>query len=322
MIFDSSYFHVIWFSKNQDSVEKIKKHISNVIWIDSTGLGLNEPIAINRLTFILYDLTTTSVDIKETIRNLKQHYPLAPILMIGQTESTQLIEQGLEAGAIDFYSGQLDSVLLVNRLNMLMSSASKKPAGHYSHQKSDPEVELAFLAFYDALTELPNRMFFSVRLDEKLKQQPSTMGALFYIDLDGFKTINDTHTHRVGDWILKQAALRLKSSVRRKDMICRIGGDEFSVFVSNIEEIGNALVIGQRIIYTLSAPYLFENNTIKINASVGIAITPIDSLNSQDLINKADKAMYHAKQKRPGTLCLYSELPRDSTKDSMIAQEN
>lgn len=171
------------------------------------------------------------------------------------------------------------------------------------------EQQLKRLATIDELTSIPNRHLFLDRFAEMI-EQASSFGlslALLYIDLDDFKLVNDNHGHHVGDKVLTLAAERLRHRVRKTDTVARLGGDEFCVLISNPATGADIQAAATHIIATLSAPYVFEDFTCKIGASIGIAIFPNDGDSSDELLRKADAAMYAAKRSGGNTFAIYSE---------------
>ena len=164
---------------------------------------------------------------------------------------------------------------------------------------------LETLAHRDALTDLYNRTFFDRRLPEDIaRARHEEMGlALFYIDLDGFKSVNDQHGHETGDAVLREAALRLRKGLRQSDVVCRIGGDEFAVILPGVAICEAASKLAEQLVEQLSQPYNVLGRVHKLGASIGIAFLNKETGNSQDLVRKADAAMYHAKQAGKGRYC-------------------
>ncbi|MBX9977062.1 MAG: diguanylate cyclase [Alphaproteobacteria bacterium] len=174
---------------------------------------------------------------------------------------------------------------------------------------------LAYLAYYDSLTGTVNRQFFIQRLEHIMQDQNNrTPLAILVVDLDGFKEINDTHGHEMGDWILKQVAQRLKASIRQGDIVARFGGDEFTVLLKNIMNEEAIRAIADRMLEAICSDYVRGSITLTVGASMGIACTPSDSESPMDLINHADTAMYSVKQHGKRGLRFYKELvlPRNS----------
>ena len=171
------------------------------------------------------------------------------------------------------------------------------------------QERLRQLAHFDNLTLLPNRILFHDRLEQALLQaeRQQHQMAIMFIDLDGFKDINDTYGHRVGDLVLVQVAARLKSVVRAYDTVARMGGDEFTVFLQNIQSPENAGLIAGKIVTELALPYSGQGRELFSSASVGIAMYPADGQTSDELLRRADVAMYHAKDHSKNTLKFYFE---------------
>lgn len=154
-------------------------------------------------------------------------------------------------------------------------------------------------ANYDALTSLPNRRLFHDRLAQEIKKSNRTGHplALLFIDLDGFKQINDRFGHDKGDMLLVEVARRIEKCVRETDTVARLGGDEFTVILPNYGSCTDVERIALSVIHELSAPFLLQDETGLISASVGIALYPDDARDVEELLKCADQAMYAAKQK-------------------------
>lgn len=158
-------------------------------------------------------------------------------------------------------------------------------------------AQMEKLAFYDPLTGLENRRLFKDRLEQTLKQIRRNKGlmALLFIDLDGFKNINDTLGHEAGDELLIEVAKRLKQCVREEDIVARLGGDEFTVILANLRDNKSAASVAAKIIKALQKPIDLQGHTVKISGSIGITVAPDDSMDANELMRNADLAMYRAK---------------------------
>jgi diguanylate cyclase (GGDEF)-like protein/PAS domain S-box-containing protein len=156
---------------------------------------------------------------------------------------------------------------------------------------------LAHQAQHDMLTGLPNRGLFEARLEEALVEarQQGTMLAVLFVDLDRFKQINDTLGHSVGDLLLQQVAKRLATCVRRTDMLARMGGDEFTLLLTGLENQQYAVRVAQKLLDALKAPFAVDKYELFVTASVGISIHPRDGKDAATLHRNADSAMYRAK---------------------------
>lgn len=152
-------------------------------------------------------------------------------------------------------------------------------------------------ANYDLLTDLPNRSLFRDRLEQQLmlSERTGKLAALFFIDLDNFKEANDTLGHDAGDQILKQAAARIRSCVRQNDTVARIGGDEFTLILTDFDALSHVKKIATKVLKELAKPFLIFEKKVSISGSIGISLIPKDATDPENLISNADQAMYMAK---------------------------
>ncbi|HVJ24566.1 MAG TPA: diguanylate cyclase, partial [Burkholderiales bacterium] len=160
------------------------------------------------------------------------------------------------------------------------------------------ESRVAYLAQFDALTGLPNRTLFADRFTQMIMQAKRREAplAVLFIDLDGFKAVNDTLGHAGGDALLKEVALRLQSTVRAGDTVARISGDEFAIVLGDLARLDDAALVAQKIIDGLAATVQIGGKEVFVTASVGIAAFPGDGADAETLLGAADAAMYRAKQ--------------------------
>ena len=158
-------------------------------------------------------------------------------------------------------------------------------------------------AHYDELTQLPNRYLLLDRLNHLIERSERNKSkfTLFYIDLDRFKTINDTKGHAFGDKVLKETASRLLQSIRSSDTVARIGGDEFIVILENTSDINDISMMAETIIKKISEPCSIDGEDIQISCSIGIATYPENGITTDALLLYADKGMYKSKRKERGT---------------------
>lgn len=158
------------------------------------------------------------------------------------------------------------------------------------------ENQISHMAHYDALTDLPNRAVFYTRMEELLRFGPESAAfAVFSLDLDRFKGVNDTLGHPIGDRLLQAAAARMLRCVRDTDTVARLGGDEFAILQITFDKPADISMLASRIIETVGAPYQFDGQQIMVGASVGIALAPADGTDPDQLIKNADLALYRCK---------------------------
>jgi len=158
------------------------------------------------------------------------------------------------------------------------------------------EAKIAYMAHHDALTDLPNRL----QLYEQLRQllartRQGQHVAVFCLDLDRFKDVNDAHGHSVGDLLLKAVADRLRQCIRDTDMVARLGGDEFAIMQAGASQPTDATSLASRLIEVIGAPYELDGEQVTVDLSIGIALAPGDGLDPEQLLKNADMALYRAK---------------------------
>jgi diguanylate cyclase (GGDEF)-like protein len=173
--------------------------------------------------------------------------------------------------------------------------------GSYHEQALHSERnQLNYMAHHDPLTELPNRSYFLGRLARSVARarRRDENSALLYIDLDGFKPINDEHGHGIGDIVLRILAARLREVIRENDTVARMGGDEFAVILEDVRDREFAASVAQKLLQQLSEPVAIGGHSFAISGSVGIVMFPEQGSNVAQLCEQADQAMYRAKAKR------------------------
>jgi len=179
-------------------------------------------------------------------------------------------------------------------------------------------------ANFDALTGLPNRNVFRDRLEQEAKRSDRTglPMALLFIDLDGFKGVNDRFGHDAGDALLQQAALRVVACVRGTDTVARMGGDEFTVILAEINNLRHIEIVAQKIVEELARPFTIAGRDVSITGSIGITVYPHDSATHADLLGNADQAMYEAKHAGGNRFSFYCADLRDAAWTRLKAIED
>jgi len=165
-------------------------------------------------------------------------------------------------------------------------------------ERKQAEAELHRLAYYDSLTALPNRMLFNDRLRLSIAnaERSTQMRALMLLDIDRFKSINDTLGHGAGDLVLQEFSHRLRSSVRDGDTVARLGGDEFALLFQNVTDVQSVAHIAEHLLAQFEPPMDIDGRDVFVGTSIGIALFPNDTENIDSLLKFADSAMYHAKE--------------------------
>lgn len=261
---------------------------------------------------------------------------------------------GMSAGAVTTLAASLQAVLLfllpaigplIVRLVQLDSPLSNVMAGmvalfllmvsiaawrsrqliteslrrRYRHERAEAAME--FQAYHDSLTELPNRRLLVQRLEQEISRSKrhQYFAAVLFIDIDRFKTINDSLGHSVGDSLLREVAMRLKSNVREEDTAARLGGDEFVIILSELGDNDTLVArktqrLAEKIENLLSEPYQIEGHTLHVTPSIGIAMFPVDDADAEEVLKQSDIAMYRAKQLGRNTIQFYLPAMQQAAK--------
>jgi diguanylate cyclase (GGDEF)-like protein len=203
--------------------------------------------------------------------------------------------------------GQAEQLVAVNERLVVaaMSSQADAEIAMLALSESAPENTL------DPLTKLANRAAFARRaldLSAHVQQQGGRF-ALLFIDLDNFKTLNDTHGHGFGDLVLETVARRMQATVRQADIVSRHGGDEFLVLLPELVRIRDAQAVAEKLIAAVAEPMTVQDQQVRISASVGIAIYPDDAEDFETLVARADAAMYKAKRLQAGSHAFHAAIP-------------
>lgn len=245
----------------------------------------------NRYDLVLLDLQMPRMDGFQVIESLKEieldNY--LPVLVITAQPAQEL--RALQAGAKDFISKPFNVAQTLARIhNLLEVRLLHKKVRNYAKEQESR-------ALHDSLTGLANRQLLADRVSQAITHAQRNMNAmaLLYIDLDGFKQINDTFGHDGGDLVLKLAASRLVATVRHEDTVARLGGDEFVIVLWHINSADGAALAAEKMIQTLSQPYSIHEHTVSITASIGVSIYSVHGRDAETLSKSADLALYDAK---------------------------
>jgi diguanylate cyclase (GGDEF)-like protein/PAS domain S-box-containing protein len=177
------------------------------------------------------------------------------------------------------------------------------------------EEKLKHAAHHDALTGLANRVLFGIHLNHSLQKAKRNKGsfALLFLDLDGFKEVNDSLGHGAGDQLLQCIAQRLKKCIRDEDTAARFGGDEFTIILEDVKQATDAESVAAKIINAVSEPVIFGDQSTSVSTSIGICLYPDDGQDGEELLHAADSAMFRAKSRGKNNYRLYSRSPESHT---------
>ena len=246
----------------------------------------------NRYDVILLDLMMPGTDgfqVMECLKEIETEGYL-PVLALTAQPAHKL--RALQCGAKDFVSKPFDLAEVLIRVRNMLEV-------RLLHQEARKNRDLlALLALRDPLTGLANRRLLAERLliDLGHARRSASVMAVIYLDLDGFKQINNTLGHAAGDALLQLVAARLLAAVRQQDTVARIGGDEFIIALSRPSGTGDAAETAIRLIKAVSQPYDIEGRIVSITTSVGIGISPVHGEDADSLMKRADSALYEAKR--------------------------
>jgi two-component system, cell cycle response regulator len=240
----------------------------------------------DRFDAVLLDLSLPDTFGLPTVRQVHAMNPTVPVVVLSGVTDQSLALQAVQQGAQDYLvKGQGHPELLARAIR-------------YAIERKRAEEHLTYLAQYDHLTGLVNRSLFRDRLVQAMarsKRMHQPIG-LMLLDLDRFKTVNDTFGHDMGDELLKAVTERLKVCVREVDTVARMGGDEFTIILEGVSSEQNILVVAKRITESIAEPFELKGHHISIGISIGITIYPHDDHPIDELLKHADTAMYRAKQ--------------------------
>lgn len=245
---------------------------------------------------VLLDLTLPDAHGENTLGSLDPRTSRVPVLFLTGNPDDALTGDAMRQGAQDLLvKGEFDATALVR-------------AVRHAIERSRWHNYLDHLAHHDSLTRLPNRTLFQDRLAHALEHARRNRQALavLFMDLDRFKTVNDTFGHKIGDLLLECVAERLKAVVRASDTVARVGGDEFNLLLPDVGGLEHVLLVGDKILAAVRAPYLIGPHQVATSASIGASIYPGDGEDAEALLKHADAAMYRAKQQGRNALELHS----------------
>ncbi len=305
---DFPKLHVVLISRNPHIELCEDIHLLCEIIVHHDFENLPEISRFKKIDAICLDNDSLGAEAFDFLRKRSCQKVLAsiPVILITQNTETPL-EIFTDGGIQDYYVGCLKNRLFALRFKNFIELHCLRKAD--SKDEPADQFDLAFMAYYDKLTNLPNRQLFQERVEDKIRRANYNLSnfAVLFLDLDGFKLINDQNDHQTGDWLLNQVGLRLKNSLKRVDTVARLGGDEFGVLVDQVNDKTALEKIAHRILYRLSTPYNYNGHSLKIHVSIGIALFPQDGKTYAHLVHQADQAMYTAKKKGKGQFVFSGE---------------
>jgi len=303
---DTPTIHILLVEDNPGDVRLLEEllhengtQLFSIEHVDSICQALS--CAANKnFDLLLLDLALPDSSGLDTVRKMYGAIPHTPIIVLTNLEDDGLAVETVQAGAQDY--------LLKNQIN----APALVRAMRHAIERKKTEEGLHFIATHDNLTALPNRLLFQDRLAHSIERArrnnqgagPQTKITVILMDVDNFKTINDTFGHPQGDLILQAVAKRLREAIRQSDTVARMGGDEFMLFFESDTDLEDAEILGKKILAAFKQPFPLAGQELQVTASLGISVYPDDGQDFQTLMQSADIAMYHAKRER-NRFCLY-----------------
>jgi diguanylate cyclase (GGDEF)-like protein len=312
-----------------------------VVEADS-GLTAIELIGRESFDLVLLDVMMPGIDGIETLKRIRmqQSASALPVIMVTAKSESDNIVDALELGANDYVTKPVDfavalarvntqigrkraeqQVLFANeqlrRANEDLESRVEERTSRLSDANQRLKVEIAsreesqarsqYLAYHDSLTGLGNRLLFKEQLEETLNDVSVTQHplAVLFLDLDGFKAVNDTLGHSIGDLLLKSVATKLRDILQRTDRIARLGGDEFAILQLSAPQPGSSIALAEKIIQIIGQPCNIDGHDVTVGASVGIAVAHVGDMDTESFLKSADLAMYSAKSDGRGTYRMF-----------------
>jgi diguanylate cyclase (GGDEF)-like protein len=306
------------------------------------GLTAIELIHKESFDLVLLDVMMPGMDGIETLKRIRSQNSASalPVIMVtAKSESTNIVD-ALELGANDYVTKPVDFAVALARVNTQISrkrAVERVALANEELRKVNEDlerrveertsrlidanqrlkVEIAdreesqarsqYLAYHDSLTGLGNRLLFKEQLEEALRDVSvaSHPLAVLFLDLDGFKAVNDTLGHSIGDLLLKSVATKLRDILPRTDRIARLGGDEFAILQISAAQPGSSIALAEKIIEVVGQPNSIDGHDVTVGASVGIAVARPGDMNTENFLKSADLAMYSAKSDGRGTYRMF-----------------
>jgi len=290
-----------------------KKIDVNVIAVEDGNKALAE--ALNQdFALIILDVQMPNMDGYEVAKLLHGDIKTKdiPVVFItaAYSDEEHLLE-GYKNGAVDYIEKPIHDTVLLSKVAIFIRLWKQQRALEREVLlRAQANKEIKHLATHDHLTGIANRVLLTDLIGKafaRAKRYELKLAILF-LDLDGFKSINDAYGHDAGDYLLKVYSQRLTSSVRAIDSVIRFGGDEFIILLTDLQDRGEALTSANRISDALAKPLNWKGHNLLITASIGIACYPENGTTEAQLIQKADNAMYQVKSKNKNNIAFYNEI--------------
>ena len=266
----------------------------------------------DHIALILLDVQMPGMDGFEVARKLhaSEKTRSLPIIFITANQDDVHIEEAYLAGAVDYIQKPIRKTALLSKVHVFLDLWSLRYGLEQEvEQRRAAEHRVEHLATHDPLTNLPNRRGLYEELGELIyrSRRYRYSSAIIYVDLDGFKNVNDHFGHEAGDRLLTQVSSLFKKIVRQTDSVARIGGDEFIVLITDIDRETTLITKIEKLLQEAARPIDFKGHRISVSASIGVALYPEHGENAETLLHRADQAMYQAKKQGKNTFRFFTE---------------
>jgi diguanylate cyclase (GGDEF)-like protein len=243
---------------------------------------------------VIADYTMPGFSGTKALAIVREQHPDLPFIFVSGTIGEDTAVAAMRTGAHD-YIMKSNLLRLAPAVERELREAAVRRERHLANQR------VAYLAYHDSLTDLPNRALFQDRLQQAiLRSHRDDRGlTVLLIDLDGFKEVNDALGHHAGDLVLQEVAMRLRGALRASDTVARLGGDEFAVLLP-ATDVNRAELAARKVLHDLEHPFVADGRPLMVSASIGIAGVPWHAATGEELMQKADSAMYVAKNDKSG----------------------
>ena len=307
-----------------------------------SGLIAIDMIEKSPFDLVLLDVMMPGIDGMETLKRIRSQKSASalPVIMVTAKSESDNIVDALEQGANDYVTKPVDFAVALARVNTQLSRRRAEQQVALANEglrmanedlerrveertrrlidanlrlkeeiadREELQARSQYLAYHDSLTGLGNRLLFKEQLDEALRDVSVTPHplAVLFLDLDGFKAVNDTLGHSVGDLLLKSIASKLRDLLPSTDRIARLGGDEFAILQMSSPQPGSSTSLAERIIDIVAQSHNIDGHDVTVGASIGIAIARPGEMSTESLLKSADLAMYSAKSDGRGTFRIF-----------------
>ena len=272
--------------------------VQGLVMFDSSA----QVVVCNQRYIQMYKLSPEVVKPGCTLHKLLEHGKQVGLFIGDPEQRCRIILDTIARGETVVWANETSDGRTIQTVDQPMPGGGWVGTHEDVTERKRADAKIAYMAHHDELTDLPNRVRFHEKLKEALSlDREKKRVAVLYLDLDRFKKVNDTLGHAVGDDLLKTVADRLRSCVREVDTVARLGGDEFAIIQPAIEQPRNVAVFADRILDAVAAPYQIDGHEIIVSTSIGIAISPDDGTDIDQLMKNADMALYGAKAVERGT---------------------